>query len=354
MFNRSSQRVVGKYFADATAKGFIVRISQTRGADPDVYVRGEFFAQDTKESRALVTLSKSLWGRQGLLQTFPCQTVWGHGCLAPATVLALATLRVLDERISKKSLRKYLSPLVPESSFNAAMKFIHEKHLAYLDDGWMRIAPDWETKLRALLDENPCCNQRHSKGETRRKIESEQNRIRLQMGKLSDAELVQLLSLPCVVKGCNTDRRKRRVQEHFPPRCFLKQLEVVTNRHFVWSICEKHNRATADFIKTLDNTIVIPPGFLVLKNGVNPKTVYTAAANRNIQWFYRAFEEGDRTAATKAITNVIGLWKTIAQLPEDIQPSTSSPGHGQREKVGVQPFSPEKSQLQNHSYGNSS
>ncbi len=335
---------MSKYFADAVAKGLIVRVSQTRGADPDVYVRGEFFDKDTKESRALVTLSQSLWGKSGLLRTFPNQEVWGHGCLAPATVLALATLRVLDERISKKSLRKYLSPLVPESSFNAAMKFLREKHLAYLDDGWLRIAPDWETKLRTWLDDNPSCNERYAKGEIRRKRESEQNRVRLQMGRLSDAELSQLRSLPCVVAGCNTDRRKRRVQEHFPPRCFLSQLGVVTNRYFVWSICQTHNRAMAEFIKKLDDSEHIPPSVLRLRAGVDPMRIYGAAANHGIQKFYRAHENDDRTAATDAIHLVIGLWKAISLLPADLSVKEKFVAT-KRQQRAVKPYSPSNSQL---------
>jgi len=345
MFNRSSQRVMSKHFADAQAKGLLTRVSKTRGADPDAYVRGDFFASDSQESRAMVRLSNSLWGTNGLLRTFPYQTVWGHGCLSAATVLALATLRVLDERISKKSLRKYLSPLVPESSFNLAMKFLTDKHLAYLDDGWLRIAPDWETKLRLCLDENPACNERFAKGELRRHMESYQNRVRLQMGKLSDAELKQLLSLPCVVEGCTTDRRRRRTQEHFPPRRFLKHLGVVTNRHFVWCICADHNRDMADFIKKMDSSVSIPPAFLELKTGVDPLRIYSAAANHGIQKFYKAYANDDITSATDAVLLVIGLWKAISLLPKESITQVNERQQTQREAKGKNPYSPHASQL---------
>jgi hypothetical protein len=345
MFNRSSQRVISKHFADAQAKGFLTRISQTRGADPDVYIRGDFFASDSQESRAMARLSNSLWGTKGLLRTLPFQTVWGHGCLSPATVLALSSLRVLDERISKKSLRKYLSPLVPESSFNAAMKFMIEKHLAILDDGWVRIAPDWETKLRFYLDKNPACNERFAKGELRRQMESNQNRVRLQMGKLSDAELKQLLSLPCVVQGCTTHKKKRRVQEHFPPKRFLKQLGVVTNRHFVWSICKDHNRDMADFIKKLEAPVSIPPTFLQLNPGVDPTRTYSAAANHGIQKFYKAYRKDDLASATDAVFLVIGLWKALSLLPEETAKKDDAPERTQREAKGQKPYSPHNSQL---------
>lgn len=342
LFNRSGQRVMSKYLMKAQSRGFIQKIRKSQGLNPDVYIRGDFFISETQDSRRLVRLSNSLWGNRGLLRSWPYQTAWGHGCLPASVILSLATLRLLEESISRKSLCEYLSPLVPRSSFNKAVKFLFDNHLVYGDGERLLIAPDWEQKLELWLETHPACNERQEIGNKRRADEIESNRVRVRKGKLTDAELNQLLAKPCVVMGC---KRRNRQQEHFPPRHFLKQLDVTTNRYLVWSICRKHNRMMADFVKTLDSTIAIPPSRLVLKSDIDPMDIYTAAVNRNIQWFYRAFEKRDQVAATRAIRNVIGLWKAIDLIPERPKGKVSTPAPKRREMVGKNPYSPEKSQL---------
>jgi hypothetical protein len=343
LFNRSQQRAISKYFVAAQEMGFLTKIHQTQGADPDVYVRGEFFAGDSSESRLLVTLSHSLWGNKGLLKTFPFQTAWGYGCLPPAVILCLATLCSLDESISKKSLRRYLSPLVPESSFNTAMRFLKEHHLVYGETGRLMIAPDWDTKIRVWLDTNPKCNERHLKGEWRRKAESAANRARVAKGKLTEAEVSQLLALPCVVRGCKS---KQHQHEHFPPRKFLnRNLDVVTNRYFVWSICEKHNAQTKGFIARLPADTPMPANDLKLAVGVDPMRIYSAAANYWITRYYNAAANNDAEAAIHTFRMVIGLWKAIALLPNDYQSIADEPIHRFIRTKGKDAYSPHNSQL---------
>ena len=343
LFNRSQQRAISRYFTAAQDKGFLTKIHQTQGADPDVYVRGEFFTGDSSESRALVTLSRSLWGNKGLLKTFPFQTAWGFGCLPPAVILCLATLCSLDESISKKSLRRYLSPLVPDSSFNSAMRFLKEHHLAFGEVGRLIIAPDWETKIRSWLDSNPKCNKRHLRGEWRRKAESAANRARVSKGKLTEAEISQLLTLLCVVKGCT---RKLHQQEHFPPVKFLKRhLDVVTNRHFVWSICKKHNAEMKGFIARTPIDTPMPPNILKIANGIDPLRIYSAVANRWITKFYNAYADDDIEAATYAFRMVIGLWKAIDLLPKSYESLDEEPTFRPVRTKGQRAYSPHDSQL---------
>ena len=343
LFNRSGQRAMGKYLKKAQSRGLIEKVRVTKGLLADVYIRGHFFSTETQESRRLIKLSNSLWGTKGLLGTWPYPTAWGHGCLPGAAILSLATLRLLDESISKKSLREYLSPMVPPSSFNTGIKYLFEKHLVYGEGDRLLIAPDWETKLELWLETHSACNERQEVGDKRRAEEIESNRIRVQKGKLTVAELKQLLTLPCVVEGCTNKRNHQ--QEHFPPRHFLKQLDVVTNRYFVWSICQKHNRQMADFIKTLDSTIDILPNILKTKPGVDPMRIYSASANRGIQQFYAAFKNDDRDAATNAIRKVLGLWKALELLDDAYQPSIKK-GHLRDSRTkGKHPYSPHNSQL---------
>lgn len=350
LFNRSQQRAISRHFVAAQDAEILVKVHHTQGADPDVYIRGKFFVGNSSDSRALKTMSRSLWGSKGLLKTFPFQTAWGHGCLSPGVILCLATLCALNESISKKSLRRYLSPLIYQSSFDTALRFLKEHHLVFGDAGRLVIAPDWESKVRAWLDTNPKCNERHQKGERRRKAESDANLVRVAKGKLTDAELKQLLALPCVVKGCKS---KSEQQEHFPPKKFLKQLDVITNRHFVWSICSRHNRDMADFIKLLDSTIPIPPVLLVMRRGSDPMRIYSAAVDLEIQKFYatvpnqkgKPVPEEDFEAAQQAIISAIGLWKAIDKLPEKLKNRSSPQKHSLREVVGKRSYFPSHSKL---------
>jgi hypothetical protein len=341
-FNRSNQRVMSKYLKHAQEKGFIKKTRLTTGVNPDGYVRGEYFSVDSQESRGLITLSNSLWGPSGLLRSWPYRSAWGYGCFPDAAVLCLATLRLLDEEISRKSLREYLSPLVPQSSFNAAIKVMYDNYLIYGDNDRLVIAPDWEIKMEKWLEDNPACNERQATGNKRRADEAEKNLIRVRSGKLTDAETKQLLALPCVVKGCKS---KRHQIEHFPPKHFLKQLDVITNRYFVWSICRRHNRATADFIKLLDSTTAIPRGNLGIKTRADPLRIYTASANRNLQKFYEAHSSNDQAAATAAIWFTLGLWKAINALPVDDGRAIHNSIFDKREVAGRNAFSPERSQL---------
>jgi len=350
MFNRSGQRAMSKYLKKAQSKGFIRKVRVTKGLHPDAYTRGIFFETETQDSRRLIKLANSLWGPKGILRTWPYPSAWGHGCLPAAVVLSLATLRLLEESISRKSLREYLSSLVPQSSFNSGLKFLVENHLVYGEGDRLLIAPDWESKLERWLETHPACNERQEAGDKRRAAETENNRIRVQKDELTDAEKMQLLSLPCVVKGC---RNKRHQLEHFPPRHFLKQLDVITNRHFVWSICPKHNRDMAEFIKSLDSTIRIPPVLLALRRGVDPMRIYCAAVDREIQKFYRAApnqkgapaSEEDIEAAQQAIVSAIGLWKAINKLPEKLRNGGSPQEHSSREVIGKKSHFPSHSKL---------
>jgi hypothetical protein len=349
-FNRSKQKTLSEKFEKATRKGFLKKTKVSEGLLPDSYVRGDFFAKDNAESRAFVTLANSLWGSSGLLQDWPYSAAWGFGCLKTGVLLCLATLRKLDENISKKSLRKYLEPLISQSSFNDAIRILTEQHMVVHSCGGLVLATDWESKLQHWLDKVPACIQRQEKGDARRKAEQTANRMRVRKQKLTDAERITLLTLPCVVKGCKI--KKNHQMEHFPPIHFLKELDVRTNRHFVWSICRDHNIELSRFIRKLPNNQVIPPNALELAPGVDPLRIYSASANRGIIKFYEALrkEDGvpvtseDFEAATRAVVMVLGLWKAI-QVLGPVFPTSEFKSENGRNVNGKCPYSPEQSQL---------
>ena len=337
----------------AQNKGFLKKVKASEGLFPDSFIRGEYFAKDNAESRAIITLAKSLWGSDGLLRDWPYPAAWGFGCLKTGVLLCLATLRKLDENISKKSLRKYLEPLVSQSSFNEAIRILTERHMVVHSCGGLVLATDWENKLQHWLESAPACIQRKEKGDARRKAEQTANRMRVRKQKLTDAERITLLALPCVVKGCQS--RKKHEMEHFPPIRFLKELDVQTNRHFVWSICRDHNIELSRFIRKLPNSQVIPPNELELAPGVDPLRIYSASANRGIVKFYEALRKEDRKqvtdedleAATQAVVMVLGLWKAINSLPLEFHPKDSE-SIQRRTTKGKHPYIPEQSQLPYH------
>ena len=342
-FNRSGHGVVKRCLAKAQVTGILTLKAPSYGVIPDVYVRGDFFSRDSRESRALVTLAGSLWGKKGLLTNWPYSAAWGFGCVPPAAIICLATLFALEESISQKSLRNYLSTLVAESSFTDAMKFLKKRHMTCSDSGRILIAPDWEEKLQRFLDEHPECNERKKRGDTRRKAESWKNKVGVQHGRLTDAERNQLFKLPCVVNGC---KRRNRVQEHFPPKKFLKKnVDVSTNRHFVWSICRQHNDEMKGFIARMPLGPPIPSSKTVYARGVDPLRAYKACANLRIQQFYRAFHADDLDAATDAVRAIIGLWKAILLLPDEAMTGHKTHLGSKRKAVGKRPYSPGRSQL---------
>ena len=341
LFNRSSQRVVSKYLKRAQSRGFLTKVSLSSGEDPDEYVRGNFFERDSDEVRMVIALANSLWGRQGLLRNWPYPSAWGHGCLPPAVILILATLRVLNESITTAALRAYLSPLTPESSFRNALRFIRRHGLIPFEQEQIVLSPDWELKLQQILENKSACNERQRVGDARRKRESAQNRARLAKSTLSEEQRKSLILLPCVVHGCE---RRRREIEHFPPRHFLTGLPVITNEYLTWSVCKTHNHAMQGFIKRLPNYGTANPSALVLMSRGDAVRIYKAVSSHNVVKFHNAFLRDDIPCATTAAIATLRVWTAIATsslVHHEVR--TSPPSN--REHVGEKALNPNKSQL---------
>lgn len=311
LFNRSNQKAVRNYLVKARLLGLLDKVEESSGTLADVYIRGPYFDRDNSEVRAMVTLSHSLWGKGGILREWSYPSAWGYGCIPRAVIICLAVLQRLDESISKKSLKKYLEPLVSESSFKDAIRFLTDNHLIYVECGRYALVSDWRSKVEFLLENNVACNSRQSKGDARRRAESAANVVRVAQGKLTQAERHQLLALPCVVKGCN---RKATQEEHFPPKKYLKHLPISTHRRLVWAICKKHNRLTADFIKAMPDDIPLTPSLLVVHQGTDPLRIYCASANRWIAKFYSAVSRNDHPAAYDAVRATFGLWLAVLRV----------------------------------------
>jgi hypothetical protein len=203
------------------------------------------------------------------------------------------------------------------------------------------IAPDWETKFRVLLQEKSACNERQEKGDKRRKAESEKNRVRVSKGKLTDTELKELLSLQCVIKGC---KRKACQQEHFPAKKYLKDFDVMTDRHLVWAICRQHNREMSDFIKKMPDVMPLISKRVYVAPSVDALRLYQASANHWIVRFYNAFKADDIEAASYAVRAALGHRMAVAKLLTE-QKSIEPKLREIRKTVGKRPYSPGRSQL---------
>jgi len=342
LFNRSNQKAVCRYLVKARRLELLDKVQNSSGTLADVYTRGPYFGRDNTDVRAMVTLSHSLWGKGGLLRDWPYPTAWGHGCLTCAAVICMAVLQRLDESISKKEFRRYLEPLISASSFNNAIQFLQTNRLIYPERDGLRLVSDWKPEIEAFLDKNPACNSRQTKGDARRRAESQANVIRVAQGKLTQAERHQLLALPCVVKGCH---RMATQEEHFPPKKFLKHLPVLTHRRLVWAICKKHNRLTADFIKAMPDDFPLTPSPLVVSQGADPLRIHCAAANHWITRFYSAFDEGDLPAAYHAVCTTFGLWLAVQQVLDDQTHQTDPWVRGPARTKGPRCHQPDGSQL---------
>lgn len=342
-FNRSRQKSMSQKLKVAQAKGFLKKTRNSQGLLPDAYIRGDFFAKDNSESRNFVTLATSLWGTNGLLRDWQYPAAWGFGCMKTGVLLCLATLKKVDQSMSRKSLRKYLTPLVSESSFNESISILTTRQMVIQSNGELVLAKDWEDKLQHWLETIPACNQRKQKGDGRRRAEQLANRMRVRKQILTNAELYLLLKLPCVVKGC---KRKSCELEHFPPRRFLKDFDDITNKNLVWAICKKHNQEKANFIKRLNVNTSIKSEQLEIKAKVAPLNIYRTVANLRMQDYERAFRNNDPVGAAIAIQSVLMLWKAVSQMPCNNPILTKDRIPLQRRKIiGKSPHKTHQSQL---------
>jgi hypothetical protein len=342
LFNRSNQRTVGNYLAKARHLGLLAKVQESSGTLADTYTRGPYFDRDNTEVRAMVTLSHSLWGKGGLLREWSYPSAWGYGCIPRAAIICLAVLQRLDESISKKSMKKYLEPLVSDSSFKDAIRFLTDNHLIYIECGRYALVSDWRSKVELWLEVNAACNERQSNGDARRRAESAANVVRVAQGKLTQAERHQILALPCVFKGCH---RRATQQEHFPPTKYLKHLPVSTHRRLVWAICRKHNRLTADFIKSMPDEIPLTPSLLSVRQGTDPLRIYCASANRWISKFYSAVSRNDHLAAYDAVCATFSLWLAVLRVLDNPTHQISTWPHGTARTKGLRCHQPDASQL---------
>jgi len=342
-FNRSNRKIISSYLKKARELGFLKLLKPSDGLNPDVHVRGAFFDDRTRDSDRLIQLANSLWGsKRGLLSNWPYPTAWGHGCTPPAAILCLATLNVLDEPIQKKTLRKYLEPLVPESSFNDAVRWMRGKDLIVLEACGLTISKDWQEKFVRYLFTSVAGNNRQVLGDRRRKRESDTNRSRVKKATITRSEQDALKRLPCVKRGC---KKLGTEMEHFPPYRFLRHLKDRTNRHLVWAICEEHNDETQSFIKYLPGIPADISSQLFIDARYSKWDAYEAVSNLDIQRFYSAAHRRDGQEANSAISNSLALLNAILQSGE---PETKGPSKRKetcREKIGMRAYRPDLSKL---------
>ncbi len=342
-FNRSNRKIIGSYFKEAREATFLRLLTASDGLNPDVHIRGAFFDNRTREGERFKQLANSLWGSQkGLLSQWPYPSAWGHGCTPPAVILCLATLNVLDEPIQKKTLRKYLEPLVPESSFNDAVRWMRVRQLLIEDASGLRVSEDWNEKFFRLLVANPAGALRQVKGDLRRRRETDAHRTLILRETITQDERKELKQLPCVWKNC---RLKGTEIEHFPARRFLRHLADQTNKHLVWSICAEHNDQTNGFIKRIKQIPLSEPGQLHIEARWCKWELYDVVSNIRIQQYYAAYERGDLESAARVKQMALGLYTTIKNEAPHHNMSDMPRQRANREMRGKNHYDPSLSKL---------
>jgi hypothetical protein len=342
-FNRSNQLIISKYLKEAREENYLELLTPSDGLNPDVHIRGAFFVNRTRDSDRLIQLANSLWGPQrGLLRHWPYPSAWGHGCTPPAAIVCLATLRILDEPIQKKTLRKYLEPLVSDSSFNDAIRWMRGKDLIVLEACGITVSKDWQEKFVRHLVVSPAGNNRQERGDCRRTRESFVNRVRVKKATITRLEQDALKRLPCVWKGCKNQATE---MEHFPAHRFLRHLGDQTNRHLVWAICEKHNDATQSFIKYQPSIPTDISSGLFIDARYSKWDVYEAVSDINIQRFYAAARGRDDKEANVVIGATVALLNAIVQSTEPVVDNYPKRKKAQREMKGVNAYLPGLSKL---------
>jgi hypothetical protein len=340
-FNRSNREIIGNYLKEAREANFLKLLTASDGLNPDVHVRGAFFDDRTRDRDRFIQLANSLWGSQkGLLSQWPYPSAWGHGCTPPAVILCLATLNVLDEPIQRKALREYLEPLVPESSFNDAIRWMRGKDLIVLDACGLTASKDWQEKFVRHLFTSLAGSNRQERGDRRRKRESDTNRSRVKKATITRSEQDALKRLPCVKRGC---KKLGTEMEHFPPHRFTKHLQDQTNKHLVWSICEEHNDAS--FIRSLKSIPPVKSGQLFIDARYAKWEIYDAVSNLYIQRYYKAKENNDKALADEVIKKISSILNLITDATESESTVVIPHRKGTRESRGKNPYDPSLSKL---------
>jgi hypothetical protein len=342
-FNRSNRNTISRYLKEARDIGLLRLVRPTDGLNPDVHKRGQLFDLRTREGERLIRLSSLLWKNQtGLLNQWPFPSAWGHGCIPPAVILCLATLSQLDEPIQRKTLRRHLEPLVPESSFNDAMRWMKTHKLLVEDETGISAAADWKTRVARHIQKSIAGIRRQWRGDLRRHRETLANRARLKRTLLTKGEQLHLRTLPCVWPGCS---RRGTEMEHFPPRRFLSDLPHHTNRHLVWSICEEHNDETQVFVKALALEQTMQRSTLCLSASCSPLELYDAVAEIRIQQYYTSYLQNDVERASRICSSTLQMWMKVAAFDDEATVSRRQRGGSTRQAIGKKGHNPRESRL---------
>lgn len=342
-FNRSNREIIGNYLKEARELNFLRLLTPSDGLNPDVHIRGSFFKNRTRDSDRFIQLANSLWGsHRGLLSQWPYTEAWGHGCTPPAAVLSLATLNLLDEPIPKKALWIYLQPLVSESSFNESIRWMRSRNLIGESQQGLTISNEWHEQFRAHLNTSRAGYRRQERGDQRRRREGFANRIRVKKSTLTKSDQKKLKQLPCVRKNC---KRLGTEIEHFPPRRFLKDLRVQTDKRLVWSICAEHNDETVQFIKRSPSVSFNSSLEIFADARCTELEIYDAVANLAIARFYSGFYMGDTFRAALVVGQTLALFKTVLKSNPLLEETEFRKRAVSKRSHGINAYFPNRSQL---------
>lgn len=303
-FNRTQRASTAGWLRSLRGAGLIEISNVSRGLRPHAYSLASRIHDDDTLLNAVLQLADVLYGDNGLLKDWPYPATWGHGALNASGTLVLAVLIPLEEPVSADFVVDYLRPLVKPRTVRTALAKLHVHAITDVEEDQIYLRSDWEDNLNDFLDSCAAGTERLDRGNAVRRSEWARSQELYRGSGLSNYDLYMLHGLPCVYcKGPSNE------QEHFPPRRFLKFHGVESDRHHIWAICRTCNSARSRFVKSLPLDDLPFPNEWHFRDPAELGAINGASANYHLNRFNRAFAEGDKSAAVRAINATITLMR---------------------------------------------
>ena len=323
-FNRSGQYGIGKHLRAISKSGYLFKVHPSTGVLPDTYRLGSRLAVPSTEYTYFSQLSKALFNVGGLLAVPGWNEALGVGCLNESGMLVLGTFATNCDPLSTGCLTRYLKDYVSSRSVSRTLRALESAGITQKSLGLNSLTTQWQERFTGLLAASSACCPRKNLGDLRRKSEQQLNLSRLNRGWLTDAERTYLRSQKCVYCDANGVQ-----QQHFPPRRFLADYEIVNNRHFIWPVCQPCNDAEKNFIRSLPR---LPRLDFVCVGSSDIQTtdllaLYRMESERSLKIFHSAHLQNNETKAYREVVRCHVLWRCIEVLGATDESDRFDPGH---------------------------
>ena len=221
---RSGRRQVAVRLRRLVSDGYLTVVREATFSEGTVYGKGWRLVRRSSFGRDVQVLSDQLFGKTGFARPLVGVSAFGFGFLNLSGLLIVGVLSRCDEAVEVVAVKRYLDGLLTPATVGRSIARLKD-HGIVSGDRSVSLVSDWRERLDSIADGRAAARAYRTK--ERHLLDREL--VRLRLGRPSKEDEGRLLSLPCVVCGCERDGSFQ--VEHWPPQVFLKEELGLSGKH---------------------------------------------------------------------------------------------------------------------------